>query len=249
MRSRMAIFLIGMAILLSFPQGSGAHWVPAGNPGGGRITSFAVKGSNLFVSTDLGVYLSPDNGATWTAVNSGLPGKNGDPGQAFVGCLAVSEANLVAGTPDGIFISANNGKNWTATSSAEHMHTAYCFAASGTNIFGGAWCGVLLSTNNGKTWTFMDTDIPLGPYLTVASKEDYVRSLAVSGENFVAGTGYEKFVFVSRWNGKSWETVSSDSPENLDVDCVVLNGKYFFAGTSRGVFLSKNKGKSWIERN
>ena len=51
MRNRAAIFLLGLAILLSFPQWAGAQWVQTGGPEGGSITALAVSGTNLFAGT------------------------------------------------------------------------------------------------------------------------------------------------------------------------------------------------------
>jgi len=48
MKSRVAIFLVSIGILLSFPQWSGAQWVQTSGPGGGTIYAFAVSGQNLF---------------------------------------------------------------------------------------------------------------------------------------------------------------------------------------------------------
>jgi hypothetical protein len=96
MRSPVAIFLIGVGILLSFPVRCSAQWVQAGSPGSGWITALAVSGGNLFTGTRQGgVYLSQDNGVSWRAVNSGLPA------ETDVQCLAVSGTNLFAGTEEG----------------------------------------------------------------------------------------------------------------------------------------------------
>jgi len=51
MRSPVAIFLVGMAIFLFFPQWAGAQWVQTGGSEGGCITAFAVSGTNLFAGT------------------------------------------------------------------------------------------------------------------------------------------------------------------------------------------------------
>ncbi|MCK7528688.1 MAG: hypothetical protein MZV64_69590 [Ignavibacteriales bacterium] len=55
-----------------------------------------------------GVFLSTNNGTSWTAVNTGLTNTN-------VRALAVSGTNLFAGTDGGgVFLSTNNGTSWTA---------------------------------------------------------------------------------------------------------------------------------------
>jgi hypothetical protein len=95
MRSHVVIILVIMGILLSFPQWSGAQWVQTGGPEGGIIHALAVSGTNLFAGTWNGVFLSRDNGKSWTAINSGWPA------ETQVTCLGVSGAYLFAGTYGG----------------------------------------------------------------------------------------------------------------------------------------------------
>jgi hypothetical protein len=81
-----------------------------------------------------GVFLSTNNGTSWTAVNNGLT-------NTFVRALAVSGTNLFAGTVEGggVFLSTNNGTSWTATGLTNRDVMA--FAISGTNLFAGTWGG------------------------------------------------------------------------------------------------------------
>ena len=79
-----------------------AQWVLTG-PYGVNVSTLAVSGSNLFVGTfgvvDLfggayyggGVFLSTNNGPSWTAVNNGLPT------YTTVLAFAVSGSNLFTG--------------------------------------------------------------------------------------------------------------------------------------------------------
>ena len=93
MKKLVAIFLVGMGILLSFPQSSGAQWVKTTGPTGCGILALAVSGANLFAGTcGDGVFLSKDNSASWTAINSGWPA---DTRTNF---LFVSGGYLFAGT-------------------------------------------------------------------------------------------------------------------------------------------------------
>ncbi|MBK6876815.1 MAG: hypothetical protein IPG99_10295 [Ignavibacteria bacterium] len=80
-----------------------AQWIQTNGPYGGHISSFAVSGTNLFAGTGRGVFLSNNNGISWTAVNNGLM-------NTIVLSLAVSGTNLFAGTYGGVFRSTNNGK-------------------------------------------------------------------------------------------------------------------------------------------
>ena len=50
-----------------------AQWIQTNGPYGGWVTSFAVSGTNLFAGTDGGgVFLSANNGTSWTAASTGL---------------------------------------------------------------------------------------------------------------------------------------------------------------------------------
>ena len=53
------------------PSPSG-DWVQTSGPTGGAVFAMAVSGTRVFAGTAGGVFRSTDNGATWTAVNSGL---------------------------------------------------------------------------------------------------------------------------------------------------------------------------------
>jgi ligand-binding sensor domain-containing protein len=90
-----------------------------------------VSGSNIFAGTyGGGVFLSTNNGTSWTAVNSGLK-------DSSVRCLATSGSNIFAGTDSGVFLSTNNGTSWTAVNSGLPNADVNCLAVSGGNIFAG----------------------------------------------------------------------------------------------------------------
>ena len=55
----------------------------------------------------MGVFLTTNNGTSWTAVSTGLTDN-------LVFSLAVNGTNLFAGTNGGVFLSTNNGTSWTA---------------------------------------------------------------------------------------------------------------------------------------
>ena len=72
-------------------------------------SALAVSGTNLFAGTDGGVFLSTNNGTSWTAVNTGLTNT------VCLVLLPSRGTNLFAGTDGGgVFLSTNNGTSWTA---------------------------------------------------------------------------------------------------------------------------------------
>ena len=112
-----------------------AQWIQTNGPYLGLIHCFAVSGTNLFAGTvGGGVFLSSNNGTSWTAVNSGLT-------NSYVFALATSGTNLFAGTDGGVFLSTNNGTSWSAVNSGLTYSDVYALATSGTNLFAGTYGG------------------------------------------------------------------------------------------------------------
>ena len=148
-------FLTILLCILSV-QISNAQWVQTNGPYGGRVECLAASGTNLFAGTYVGVFLSTNNGTSWTEVNSGLTNTN-------VRSLAVSGTNLFAGTHGGgVFLSTNNGASWTAVNNGLVSPFVYAFAVSGGNLFAGTLGnggGVFLSTNNGTSWTLVNNGL------------------------------------------------------------------------------------------
>ena len=232
-------FLFVVVCLSTHTNPLHAQWIQTNGPYSGIVNAFAVCGTNLFAGTyGSGVFLSANNGTSWTAAKTGLT-------NPFINALAVSPAsdgtggtNLFAGTNGGVFLSANNGTNWTPVNTGLTNTTVRALAFSGTNLFAGTDGGVFLSANNGTSWTEANTGLT----------NTYVKSLAVSpasdgtgGTNLFAGT-YDGGVFLSVNNGTSW-TAESTGLMNTDVRALALSpasdgtgGMNLFAGTSGGVW-------------
>jgi photosystem II stability/assembly factor-like uncharacterized protein len=76
------------------------NWMPAytGMPEASFVTSFAVSGNAVFAGTFTGVFMTKDDGATWSSINQGLS-------DTAVVSLAVQGSFLFAGTSaNGIFL-------------------------------------------------------------------------------------------------------------------------------------------------
>ena len=212
-----------------------AQWIQTNGPYNGNVMTFAVSGTNLFAGTPGGgVFLSTNNGTSWSPVSSGLTNTN-------VLALAVSGTNLFAGTyGGGVFLSTNYGTSWTAVNTGLTNTYVSALAVSGTNLFAGtSGGGVFLSTNNGTSWT---------PGNSGLINND-VRCLAVSDTNVFAGT-VGGGVFRSTTNGTTWTQVNNGLTNITDtgIYALAVSGTNLFAGGSAGViFLSTNSGTSWSQ--
>src|ERR1039457_1446008 len=102
------VLLIVLLFLIISNDNLNAQWVQTNGPYGGVVNCLAVSGTNIFAGTyGGGIYLSSNNGTSWTAVNNGLPAS------CNITALAVSGTNVFAGADDfGIYLSTNNGTSW-----------------------------------------------------------------------------------------------------------------------------------------
>jgi hypothetical protein len=194
---------IGAKVFLS--TNNCTSWSDAGMTGT-LVSGLATIGTNVFAGNNSrGVYLTTNNGASWTTVNTGLT-------DLHILSLAASGTTLFAGTTGyGICLSTNNGTSWSATGLTSG--NVYCIFFSGTNIFAGTDAGVYLSANNGSTWTAVNNGLT-----NVGS----VKAFALSGTNLFAGTNAG--VFLSTNNGTSWTSVHAGLPIVNVLSLAVFNG-------------------------
>ena len=102
------ILLVVLSLLIGLNQ-LHTQWLQTNGPNGGEIDCIAIIDSNIFAGTwEGGMFLSTNNGSNWTAVNTGLVGKN-------VVSIAINGPNIFAGTFNdgvGMYLSTNNGSSW-----------------------------------------------------------------------------------------------------------------------------------------
>ena len=245
------------------------------------INCIAISGSNIFAGSngnagDAGVYLSTDNGNSWTAKGLTSCGAN---------ALAISGSNIFAGSGCGVYMSQNNGSSWVAVNNGLPAYSNItALAISGSYLFAGTYSGgVYFSTDNGSNWVAVNNGLPAsigvtalaisginifagiynhnttntgGTYLSsnngqlwsVSDTCDGVEALAISGSNILAGfAGTHNGVLMSSNNGNSWASMNAGLTIT-DVYDLATKGDTIFAGTSGGVYFSTNNGSSsWSE--
>ena len=266
--------LLVMITIIAISTQSTAQWVQTNGPYSGDIQCLALSGTNLFagISTSLngetsygcGVYLSTNNGTSWTQTglaNTSVSALVVSPVSGGIGQRidSLSSTNLFAGTGEpfnlgeiigqGVFLSTNNGTSWSAVNLGLTDPSVYALVVSpnesgGMNLFAGtASGGVFVSTNNGTTWNTTGlTDICV--FALVVSHNE------AGGTNLFAGT--DEGVFLSTNNGKSWAAVNTGLTDGFVISLAVspasggTGSTNLFAGTyGGGVFLSTNNGTTW----
>jgi photosystem II stability/assembly factor-like uncharacterized protein len=162
----------------------GEHWEPAntGLPSATTgVYSLASSGARLFAGTDKGVFVSDNDGASWSASNDGIDDALST--NLVILSLYHVEPNLLAGSLHRLLFSENDGMSWSeAKTDSKGVYDGYGFVQAGDRLFAATGnvvlpSRVLVSDDKGASWA------PLGT-LTA----DTVRSITTHGGQLFAGT-------------------------------------------------------------
>lgn len=177
-----------------------------------------VSGNNLLVSTNAGIYVSSNNGTSWSHPVSNLT-RNLDVNGNFV----------FAATNDGVKISSDFGITWNSTSSPLDVNS---IGVSGTNLFINIWGGgIYRSTDNGNSWSFLNTGLSL------------ISAYKFTGNGtHVFAVGFD--VKVSTDNGDTWNFVSNIPATNIY--SIHYIGSNLYCCADNDVFLSTDNGLNWV---
>ena len=222
-----SILLFTILLLIFLPGNTKSQWVNVSGLGGGGTKALAVNGTNLFVGTEQGVYLSTDNGLTWTEVNNGLPA-------TYIWYLKVSGNNLYACTGGvGLFRTTDSGASWSNLGLISEV--IYTCAVNGSAIFAGTHDhGIYRSTDDGVNWNQVNNGLN-----TID-----VRALFVNGNSIFAGTF--PGMYRSNDNGENWVELTNGLPNPMvNVLAFTMIGSTLFAGLDGGVYYSTDNGDIW----
>jgi hypothetical protein len=153
--------------------------------------------THVYAATAYGVWHSPDQGATWTEVNRGIPA----PEATFTQTLAVDRrhaGHLVAGSEQGLFRTTNGGARWTPVGPRDVAIRAVTQSPADPErwLAGTERQGVLRSTDGGKTWSAVEDDVGMETIYAVAAHPSDADRLAAAG--FAGG------VYRSDDGGATW---------------------------------------------
>jgi photosystem II stability/assembly factor-like uncharacterized protein len=198
----------------------------------GYVFTINIFGSDIFVGTDKGIFLSTDNGDSWISRDSGMNGLNSYT-------FAKSDSNIFAGTEKGIYLSTNNGYSWNRINTGFENYLVTDIVVNRSNIFVANWGqGVLLSTDNGLSWIEKNEGI--------TPSELFINSIAINDSNIFGGSCREG-VYLSKDFGNSW-IKKNNGITNINVHSIIPNGENIFLATNGGIFISSNNGDAWINK-
>lgn len=212
-----------------------AQWTPTGGPRGGDIYLLVAHGDTVIARSGCSpVYISTDNGESWSAMESELP--DGGCPTSF----AISECGIFAGRKmdGGLYRTVDKGKSWTPIMYGLPDTVIYSIATNDSTVFVATHSGIFRSTDNGSTWNAAVSGLP-------DSLNMVASCLAANGGTVFAGTqsGY----FRSTDNGVTWSTISF--PDNISIYSLAVNDTTLFASTYEGIYRSTDNGSSWSSVN
>jgi len=189
------------------------------------------------VSYPNGVFTSVNDGATWSASNSGLPLTNSS---YFVRSVGRNTTHLFAGTHSGIYRSANSGGTWTlangslTASSTVYANKFFQFGNTTFAVFTGTIAnggGIYRTVDNGNTWLIGHSGF--GSNATV-------YHIASSGSALYAATSVG--LYKSTDNGQQWSTLPGS---NFAVYAIAAASGRLIAVSAFGYRYSTDDGATW----
>jgi photosystem II stability/assembly factor-like uncharacterized protein len=221
--------------------GYGLHWVEQGS----AFFAFSNYG------TEIGVYRSLDNGATWSMITNGIS----FPDQAQYSCLNSDGETLFLGTATGVYHSVDNGENWIVNESTfpnfneAAFYGAKFVSTETADIYGlyggGGVRGIYRSIDNGANWVQVHD-------LLV---HKFVRSGSII---YATGTNLElvdgEYIEVRRIissldDGQNWSVISSNV-DNISTVSLAAEGANVYVSKftvpDYGVYRSSDNGANWI---
>ena len=143
-----------------------AQWIAANGPSAGSVYAFAGDEQHTFAGVyHHGVYLSTDDGMTWTDRNNGLNSE-------YIYSLALNGSDLFAGGYWGVYYSSDYGSNWTQRG----LDSFYvrCLIVLEGRVYAGTGNGVYKSTDNGLSWENANSGIEGLPVKSIAVKDNFI---------------------------------------------------------------------------
>jgi hypothetical protein len=230
------LFALGFDGYLYRTTDTGNTWFPCSNLtfyNGPEILTEYNTGF-IYISSNLGIYRSTDEGESWSQKNSGLVVGGSSP---FTRIAQSSNGILVASTPSGVFKSTDNSDTWIRVS---FMGASVIAVNSLGYIFADKYSEdpyfysdtLYRSTDNGMSWLKLNQQVSTLIFIN-PTDDAIVTTLYNYTQNYSLSTDY----------GTSWDTIFSEkSPQ-----CMSYNGSnnYFMGTSGAGVFKSNSLYGPW----
>jgi photosystem II stability/assembly factor-like uncharacterized protein len=237
-----AVTFVGETV---FCGGTGLGFGPFRSDDGGRtwidvsgglprpgVSDFAVRGPELFATSNRALFTTPDLGQTWNRI---------DTPDAVVS-IHVDGQTFFAGSGNGLGVlrSLDGGQTWTTLSNGLAFDIYEHIAATQTALFVGGQFGIFRSTDLGERWTKVSDAI---------GSRVRVRRLFGLGTTLYAAVYHDARdeVYVTTDDGATWTWLGEGLPVGLFLRALAASGGDTLLATSAGVFRLPAGAPPWVE--
>ncbi len=240
-----------MMILVTTSSASAAPWVSTG-PYGGTARAFAVDPTNAAIvyagtADSGGVYKTIDGGATWDAVNTGLPTDvSGMPGPDFT-AIAVDPLTPTTvyvgrsqGFPAGLYKSTNGGATWAAAVTGIAGQAVFAIAIDPTTpstLYAGTAQSVYKSVDGAGTWNPVSTGLPAFTAVGALAIDPTAPATLYAGPT-------SNPVYKTTTGGTSWAATGAGPVSASSIVIDTATPAVYAVGGS--VYQSTTGGTSWV---
>ncbi len=216
-------FLLILVLSLPiYPQ-----WMRTNGPEGVAVSFLTNIDGIIYAGTEVnGVYISTDDGISWTALNAGI--------ETFeVTSILNYQGFIFAGTfGGGVYRSSDGGQTWLPPSTGNNLVITSLVLNSPYIYAGAASLGLYRSSDNGVTWTEVTSSL-------------YVSKMCVSGNTlFVSEFNY---TFATTDHGVTWFSVQP--LEGAEIFSFYCEGNTIFAGGRNKIYRSTDNGNTFTTIN
>ena len=200
----------------------GDNWVSVGSSWP-SLLNLLYDGSRFYVLSESGLYISYDQGQTFTFYDTGF---------LWLNTITKKGNYLLIGTSldDRIYRSDDNGLNWIGLPNSLIDNYVLDLASTSNIVFAGLYDGYVYSLDNGENWNIVQsTPVPANKILKIDSQ-------------IYAGTNNGLFCFSPV--DSIWKLINKEIEYNGTNDFVVENTLIYTANEA-GVYKSDNHGQSW----
>ncbi|MEI6091777.1 MAG: T9SS type A sorting domain-containing protein [bacterium] len=190
------------------------------------VTSMVTFGDGIFCAEGASVYLSTDNGLSWTEKINGLVSQK-------IYTLNTFGNTIYAGTNEGLYYSKNNGDSWHKNLFLPVRVESLAVSDSVIAVASSEGC-VYISIDNGISWS-------------KTTFSQFPTSLAISGGDLWAGTCGG--IYLSKDLGKNWEKHNQGLNSTQVTGIELLENDIFVSINGNWVYKSTNNGDIWEEKN
>ncbi|MDP2923863.1 MAG: hypothetical protein Q8O30_09145 [Candidatus Omnitrophota bacterium] len=261
MKKCIVVLAVAGVIVLSLAVGvfaAGLVWQDIGR-GNINVRTVLVDPDNsniIYIGSRDGIFKSEDGGGSWRSIFSA---RGTNRGVNFLLFAFSDKDSLYAATGNGLYFSLNRGRNWNRLFKGKNYLENECTALAilPSSLYLGTKAGLFVSLDKGRSWHKESGILGNNQILNVSynlSEPDYIYIASLNG------------VFKTSDAGKNWERIFVAHPvENADENNEVIEDedeparfsdiKYvtidqnnlncLYVATSKGVYRSQNKGKSW----